>query len=91
MTGSCKGPIHCLCTDYENKTFVDVLSGNLSPFISFTLHKITKLNLEKYHLAEIVQLSTRVVIFESLFLGGHMRRHGPVAVMSHPFNTRANP
>ena len=43
----------------EKKTFVGVLSGNLSLLISFTLLKIAKLNLEKYRLAEIVQLSTR--------------------------------
>ena len=66
VTGSCKGPIHCLCTDYENKTFINVLTGNLSALISFTLLKRANLNFEKYRLAEIVQLSTRVVIFESL-------------------------
>ena len=61
---------------------------NFLPLIPVPSLKL-KINLEKYRLAEIVQLTTRMVIFESLFLGGHIRRHESVAVMSRPFTNRA--
>ena len=37
------------------------------PFFAFTLLKMAKLNLDKYRLAEIAQLSTRVVILSHYF------------------------